>query len=89
MVRLSISPGPLEGADVFDSRDRHLGVVEDIEVTGQHITSFRVALDEDIASRRKLTSSHISVARDWLASTDGERLDLALTLDELLREIKR
>lgn len=88
MVRTSISPGPLEGASVFDAQNKRVGVVEDIEVSGQHITSFRVALDPGITGKRRGASDHVSIARDWITSTDGERLDLVMSLDELLQRVK-
>ena len=88
MVRLSIAPGPLEGADVYDVRNRHVGVVEDIVVSGEHITAFNVALDAQVAKRRN-APDHVQVARDWLTSTDGVRIDLAVSLEELLRDAPR
>lgn len=85
MVRMSIAPGPLEGSEVYDVDNEHVGTVQEAVTTGERITSFRVALDRKVAKKHHLRMNEIDVPRDYLVSTDGPRMDLGLSLDELVR----
>jgi len=82
---MSISPGPLEGAEVYDNRSEHVGTVQEVQESGFHITGFMVKLAPAAAKAHHVRPRVLEVPRDFLASTDGERLDLVVSLDELLK----
>lgn len=74
MVRSTLRPGPFEGQRVLDRSGRELGEVESLNVTGQHVDSFRVRL-ADGGTR--------DVPREWFLETVPEGILLNREADDV------
>lgn len=74
MVRSTLKPGPYEGQAVIDKDGEKVGTLQSLDVTGTHVESLSVRLDDDSVRH---------VPRDWFLETVREGIQLVSTADEV------